>query len=59
MSEIMRAHNRIIPRSLVLTMAQCMRLSVSSPSSIELAGWIELVFSMEASFDLSYTHTPI
>ena len=57
MSEIMRAHNRIIPRSLVLTMAQCMRLSVSSQSSIELAGWIELVFSMEASFDLSYTHT--
>jgi len=57
MREIMRAHNRIIPRSLELTMAQCMRLSVSSQSSIELAGWIELVFSMEASFDLSYTHT--
>ena len=36
-------------------MCLCMCLSVTSRCSIELFGWTELVFGMEASFDRSYT----
>ena len=30
-------------------------VSVTSRCSVEVVGWIELVFGMEASFDQSYT----
>ena len=41
----------------VLAMALCLSvcMSVTSRCSVEVVGWIELVFGMEASFDQSYT----
>jgi len=41
--------------SAAVCLCLCMCLSVTSRCSIELFGWTELVFGMEASFDRSYT----
>jgi len=40
--------------SAVLTVGRCLCLSATSRCSIETDGRIELVFGMEASFDLPY-----
>ena len=41
--------------SAVLAIDMCLCLSAKSRSSTKMAHWIELIFGIKASFDLSYT----